>query len=197
MITWLVNYPILLGLITYVLMQCDWLLTLAQEKERAQHYFEHYQSYPLNTIEGNAALQRAVKNQKLFEPRHFTIALLSGIATGLFVPWIDEAVKYPVLGFIWGIFLLVNAQHVSNWLGYRAGRRGLHGKLYLHQRTALLTQAGRYLATALLFLVMFVLSASTFLLGVALAGFVSAARQLQWYRKVPRIAEDDYPPVGA
>jgi len=195
-IVWLVNFPILLGVISFLLMLCDWMLTIAQEKERAQHYFKHYQSYPVNTIEGNASLQNAVKNQKLLEPRHFVIALVSGVATAIFIPFLSEELKYPALGYIWGIFLLVNAQHVSNLLGYRASRRGVHGKLYLHQRTALLTQSGRYLATAILFLIIFVLTGSTFILGITIAGFVSAARQLLHYRKVLKISEDDAPPTS-
>lgn len=44
MIDWLTNYPIVLGLITFLLMYSDWLLTIMQEKERVKHYSEHYQS---------------------------------------------------------------------------------------------------------------------------------------------------------
>jgi hypothetical protein len=176
-------------------MLCDWWLTIAQEKERTMHYSEHYQSYPVNTIEGNPAMQGAVRKQKLLDPRHFIIAVVCGAAVGLFIPLLYEELKYPLLGYIWGVLLIVNTQHLSNLLGYRACRRGLHGKLYLHQRTGLMTQSGRYLAMALLLSIIFVLSGSTFILGIAIAGFFSAARQLLWYRKVPKIPEEDIPPV--
>lgn len=194
MITWLVDFPIAIGLISFALMFCDWFLTIAQEKERAEHYFKHYQSYPTNTIEGNPVLQQSVKRQTLINPKHFIAAALIGVATAMFIPMLHGELKYLALGYLWGIFLLVNTQHLSNLLGYRAGRRGIHGKLFLHQRTGLLTQSGRYFSTSLFLLILFALTGSLFMLGVTIAGFSSAARQFIWLRKIPPISGDDAPP---
>jgi hypothetical protein len=44
-------------------MWTDWLLTITQGKKRKLHYNEHYQSYPINTIEGNPILQKDNKNK--------------------------------------------------------------------------------------------------------------------------------------
>ena len=67
---------------------------------------------------------------------------------------------------------------MGNLLGYRAARRGLHGKLYLHLRTGYVIQMGRYVALAIFLIVLAICSASMFMLGVAIAGVSSAARQL-------------------
>lgn len=56
-IQWQEMSPVLVGLITFGLMWGDWFLTTLQERERSSHYAEHYQSYPINTIEGNPMLQ--------------------------------------------------------------------------------------------------------------------------------------------
>ena len=78
MIDWLINNPVICGLITVLLMWSDWLLTIAQEKERQNHYFKHYQSYPVNTIEGNPAFQNIITKKKIINPKHFTAALIIG-----------------------------------------------------------------------------------------------------------------------
>jgi len=79
----------------------------------------------------------------------------------------------------------------SRFLGYRAARRGLHGKLYLHQRTGYVIQMGRYVALAIFLIVLAICSASMFMLGVAVAGVSSAARQLGGMRKTPAIDPSD------
>jgi energy-coupling factor transporter transmembrane protein EcfT len=83
---------------------------------------------------------------------------------------------------------------LGNLIGYRASRRGLHGKLYLHQRTGLLVQMGRYAALTLLLVILAACSASIFIAGTAIASLTSTLRQLIWLRKVPGIPEDDLPP---
>jgi hypothetical protein len=87
----------------------------------------------------------------------------------------------------------VGSTHLGNIIGYKASRRGLHGKLYLHQRTALMVQMGRYAATTVLLIILAVFSASVFIVGVSIAGLTSTLRQLLWLRKVPLISADDLP----
>lgn len=82
------------------------------------------------------------------------------------------------LGFVWGLTLIVNTQHLSNLIGYKAGRKGIHGKLWIHQRTGFITQAGRYFSTSLFLLILSTVTGSLFLFGMTIAGFVSAIRQL-------------------
>lgn len=102
--------------------------------------------------------------------------------------------REPYLGYVWGIFLIVGTMHLGNLLGYRASRRGLHGKLFLHQQTGYLIQAGRYAALTLLLIILTFISASSFLAGTAVADFTSSARQLLWLRRIPTIQKDDLPP---
>jgi hypothetical protein len=71
----------------------------------------------------------------------------------------------------------------------------VHGQLWLHLRTGYLIQMGRYLALAALLVALALLSASPFVGGVALAGAVSALRQLVWRRRVSAIPSDDAAPV--
>ena len=92
-----------------------------------------------------------------------------------------------LIGYVWGLYLIVITTHLGNLLGYRAARRGLHGKLYLHQRTGYIIQMGRYVALAIFLIVLAICSASMFMLGVAIAGVSSAARQLAGMRKTPAI----------
>lgn len=195
MIHWLTNYPLLLGLITFLLMYCDWLLTIAQEKERIKHYYKHYQSYPVNTIEGNPILQKAVSKMKIIDLRHFIVAVIVGSLIAYDIPHESMPRKELFLGFVWGLTLIVNTQHLSNLIGYKAGRKGIHGKLWIHQQTGLITQSGRYLSTSLFLLILSVLTGSLFLYGVTIAGFISAARQFIWMFKVPKIETNDLPPA--
>jgi hypothetical protein len=57
-VDWLVDHPWAAGGVTFLLMRSDWLLTIHQERERKLHYAEHYESYPVNTIEGSPLYQK-------------------------------------------------------------------------------------------------------------------------------------------
>jgi len=196
MINWLTNYPVLLGLITFLLMYGDWLLTIAQERERIKHYFKHYQSYPINTIEGNPILQNGVSKMQIINLRHFIVAGIVGILIAYDIPHESLSRKELFLGFVWGLTLIVNTQHLSNLIGYKAGRKGIHGKLWIHQQTGFITQSGRYFSTSLFLFILSVLTGSLFLYGVTIAGFISAIRQLLWIIKVPKIDKNDLPPAN-
>ena len=194
MIDWLINYPLLLGLITVLLVLGDWMLTVAQEKEVANHYFEHYQSYPTNTIEGNPTLQKSVKKRHIVNPKQFIVAIVVGVWVAYAIPKMSIGLRDSFLGYVWGLFLIVITQHLSNLIGYKAGRKGIHGKLWMHQRTGFIIQSGRYFSTSFFLLILSILSESHFIYGVTIAGFTSAIRQYFWIRKVPKIKEDDRPP---
>lgn len=190
----LTNNPIIIGLITMLLMWSDYLLTLLQENERKEHYSKHYTSYPVNTIEGNPAIQESVGKLKIFNIRHFTATIIAGIGLPVALLFMTNLLHELFLGFIWGSLLLVNTQHLTNVLGYRASRRGLHGKLFLHQRTGLIIQSTRYLATAFFLFVLAVLSDSLLIYGVTIAGFVSSLRLCVLSKKVTPIEKEDIPP---
>jgi len=96
-----------------------------------------------------------------------------------------------LLGYIWGLFVIVDTQHISNWIGYRAGRQGIHGKLWMHQRTGYLVQSGRYFSFTLFLVVLSILSGSVVIYGVTIAGLVSSLRQLIWLKRIPKIEKDD------
>ena len=98
------------------------------------------------------------------------------------------------LGFIWGMLLIVITQHLTNVLGYRASRIGLHGKLFLHQRTGLIIQSSRYMAIAVFLFVLAVLSDALIIYGVTVAGFVSSLRLFMLSKKVAPIEKEDLPP---
>ena len=190
----LINNPLIIGLITMFLMWSDYLLTLVQEKERREHYSKHYKSYPVNTIEGNPAIQESVSKLKIFNLRHFTATIIAGIGLPVALLLMPNLLQEIFLGFIWGMLLIVDTQHLTNVLGYRASRRGLHGKLFLHQRTGLIIQSGRYLATALFLFILAVLSESQIIYGVTIAGFSSSLRLLILSKKVAPIEKEDLPP---
>ena len=194
MVEWFATHYWAAGVVTFLLMWSDWLLTIMQERERQLHYAEHYQSYPINTIEGNPLYQSAVKTRRIFEPRHLIPALIISILVPYALVWIPQILHTAFIGYIWGLFLIVITTHIGNLIGYRAGRRGLHGKLFLHLRTGYLIQMGRYLEMAVFLIFLAVCSASPFIVGVAVAGMTSALRQLLWLRKVPAIDEADEPP---
>jgi hypothetical protein len=175
-------------------MWSDWLLTLLQERERQTHYAEHYESYPVNTIEGSPLYQKAVIAKRIAEPRHLIPALILSVIVGFALTWIPYIFRALMIGYVWGLYLIVGTTHFGNLLGYRAGRQGLHGKLYLHQRTGYVIQMSRYIALAAFLILLAVCSASLFIVGVAIAGVSSAVRQLVWMRKIPEIDEADEPP---
>lgn len=194
MVQWLAVNPLIAGIITLVLMWSDWVLTILQEGEMCRHYSEHYQSYPINTIEGNPLLQSAVKERRWIEPKHFSVALVLSAVVTVVLIYAPLEWREPGLGYVWGLFLIVGMTHLNNLFGYRSSRRGLHGKLFIHQRTSYLIQMGRYAAMAIFLVLLAVLSASPFIAGVAVAGLTSSLRQLVWLRRVPAIPEDDLPP---
>jgi len=173
------------------------VLTVLQERERQLHYAEHYESYPVNTIEGNPKYQSMVTARRFAEPRHLIPALIMSVIVTFALIWIPENYRPLLIGYVWGLYLIVDTTHLGNLLGYKAGRHGLHGKLYLHQRTGYLMQMGRYLALACFLILLALCSASLFIVGVAVAGVSSAARQLVWMRKIPAIDEPDEPPSTA
>lgn len=197
MVDWFIDHPWITGVVTYFLMWSDWLLTILQERERQLHYAEHYESYPVNTIEGSPLYQKAVTAKRIAEPRHLIPALILSVIVALSLMWIPQNMRAILIGYVWGLYLIVDTTHFGNLLGYRAGRRGLHGKLYLHQRTGYVIQMGRYFALAIFLILLAVCSASLFIVGVAIAGVSSAARQLVWMRRIPAIDAADEPPTAS
>jgi hypothetical protein len=195
MIEWFAAQPWVTGVVTFFLMWSDWLLTISQERERQLHYSEHYESYPTNTIEGSPLFQKAVLSRRIVDPRHIVPAAILSLIVALALVWIPESFRIPLIGYVWGLYFIVITTHLGNLLGYRASRRGLHGKLYLHQRTGYVIQMGRYAALAMFLIVLAICSASMFMLGVAIAGVSSAARQLAGMRKTPAIGPADPAPT--
>jgi hypothetical protein len=191
MVDWFIDHPIVSGFITVLLMWSDWLLTIAQEKERVEHYSEHYQSYPTNTIEGHPAFQSSIPKRQLINPKHFIAALAIGTVVSIMLMMVPRMWCELLLGYIWGLFVIVDTQHISNWIGYRAGRQGIHGKLWMHQRTGYLVQSGRYFSFTLFLVVLSILSGSVVIYGVTIAGLVSSLRQLIWLKRIPKIEKDD------
>ena len=196
MIAWLASHPFIAGAITFLLAWVDWWLTILQERERQLHYADHYQSYPVDTIEGNQRYQSAVNAKHVVEPRHLIPAFVMAVIVTLGILFVPEDFRPLLLGYVWGLYLIVSTTHLGNLLGYRAGRRGLHGKIYLHQRTGYLMQMGRYFALSLFLILLAACSASLFIVGVAVGGVSSAARQLVWMRKIPAIDEPDVLPAS-
>jgi hypothetical protein len=194
MVEWFAAHYWAIGVGTFLLMWSDWLLTILQERERQIHYAEHYQSYPVNTIEGNPLYQSAVKAKRIVEPKQLIPALIIGVVVAYALQWIPREFHIAFIGYVWGLFLIVDMIHIGNLLGYRAGRRGLHGKLFMHLRTGYVIQMGRYLALAAFLILLAVCSASSFIWGVAFAGLTSALRQLLWLRRMPAIDAADEPP---
>ena len=194
MIEWFAVQPWITGVVTFFLMWSDWLLTISQERERQLHYSEHYESYPINTIEGNPLYQKAVLARQIVDRRHIVPAAILSAIVALSLVWIPEGFRILLIGYVWGLYFIVITTHLSNLLGYRAARRGLHGKLYLHQRTGYAIQMSRYVALASFLVVLAICSASMFMLGVAIAGVSSAVRQLVGMRKTPAIDPADPAP---
>jgi hypothetical protein len=153
MIEWFVANPIAVGIGMVVLVCIDWILTIFQEKERKEHYVKHYESYPVNTIEGNPVLRASVEKRQWLNLKHLVAAIIIGSMVGYLLTIIPKELRIIFLGYFWGLFIIVNTQHLSNLLGYIASRRGIHGKLQMHLRTGHLVQAGRYFSfTCFLFL---------------------------------------------
>ena len=190
----LMDNPVILGLFIMLLMWSDYLLTLLQEKERKEHYYKHYQSYPINTIEGNPAFIEAVSKLKAFNPKHFIATLIIGAAVPIALFYIPESYREIFIGYVLGIFFIVDAQHLNNLIGYRFSRKGLHGKLFLHQRTGALIQSARYLSITILLLFLSIISGSQIIYGATIAGLTSALRLFLLSKKVVPIEKEDLSP---
>jgi hypothetical protein len=191
---WFSNNPLAAAIATFALVWSDWLLTIWQQKERDTYGSDHTRTYPLDTIEGNPLVRSAVHQKRWFTPRHLIAALPISAAVSLGLMYAPQAWRLPMLGYVWGLFFIADTTHIGNLIGYRVCRRGTHGLLWLHQRTAYLVQAGRYAALASLLVTLALISASPFLGGVAVAGVVSVFRQLVWLRRVPVIPATDAAP---
>ncbi len=196
LVDWFATRPVATGLATFVLMSVDWALTVLQHQERARHSANHYKSYPVDSVEGNPALQEAVAHARLFNARHLIAAVVVSIVVGLVSRWMMAEARPVFLGYVWGLYLIVSSTHVGNLLGYVASRRGIHGQVRMHQRTAYLIQAGRYAGLTVLLVAVAVLSGSTFVIGLAAAGLISTIRQLAYLRRVPVIPAEDVAPEG-
>jgi len=194
MAQWFSQHPVAAGCVTFLLMWSDWLLTIWQQRERQTHGADHTRTYPIDTIEGNPLMQAAVARRRVLEPRH----LLAALCVSAFVIYglisLHADWRIPLLGYVWGLFLIVDTTHIGNLIGYRVSRHGIHGQLWLHQRTGYLVQMGRYTALALLLIVLAILSGSSFLAGVAVAAGTTVLRQFVWLSKIPTITADDAPP---
>ncbi|HSN94079.1 MAG TPA: hypothetical protein VLR89_03340, partial [Anaerolineaceae bacterium] len=156
---------------------------------------DHYQSYPINTIEGSPLYQSSVKARRIAEPKHILPALILSVLVAFALVWIPQNFQVAFIGYVWGLFLIVDTTHLGNIIGYRASRHGLHGKQFLHLRTGYLIQMGRYFAFTVFLSLLAVFSASPFIIGVAIAGLTSTLRQLFWLRKMPAFNAADEPPV--
>jgi hypothetical protein len=192
---WFSIHPLAVGIATFALMWSDWLLTVWQQKVRDAYGSDHTRTYPIDTIEGNPLVRSAVQKKRLFTPRHLIAAVLVSVILPLGLDFAPSVWRVPLLGYVWGLFLIVNTTHIGNLIGYRVCRRGTHGLLWIHQRTAYLVQAGRYAALAVLLLIVAAMSDSPFLTGVAVAAVSSVIRQVIWLRRVPVIPATDAAPV--
>jgi hypothetical protein len=103
MVEWFVDHPWVTGVVTFLLMWSDWLLTILQERERQLHYAEHYESYPVNTIEGNPLYQKLVTAKRIVEPRHLVLALILSVLIAFVVAWIPRDFRALLLGYVWGL----------------------------------------------------------------------------------------------
>ena len=191
MINWLLDNPILIAAIQILLMWTDWLLSVAQAREVKKYYYKHYQSYPINTIEGNPLLQEDVKKDRIFNLKHFITSIIIGVVVFLYMKYLPKESQEYFIGFSYGIFLLVITQHLSNLLGYRASRKGVQGKLFIHLRTGYLVQAGRYFSTTILLLILAIISNSQFIYGMSVASFMSVLRQFSSMKRIPPIKSED------
>jgi len=194
MVNWIIENSIVAGIMTAILMLLDWILSIAQEKERRLHYFEHYESYPINTIEGNHIVRRDVEKLKLINPKQNLIAIAVGIFIAVLLDKLTLESAQILLGTFWGLFLIVNIQHISNLISYRISRKGIHGKIWMHQRTGYLIQSGRYFATFIFMVILSLLIENLFLYGVTMAAFMSSLRMLIRTKNIPKIDKDDLSP---
>jgi hypothetical protein len=194
---WFGAHPVATGIATLTLMLLDWALTVLQHRERAKYSANHYRSYPVDTVEGNPSLRQTVSRGRFLEPRHFVVAVAVSAVVAVTVWWIPPVARPFALGYVWGLFFIVSATHLGNLLGYIGSRRGIHGQVWMHLRTGYFVQAGRYVGVTALLSALALCSGSAFVIGAAVAGLSSTARQLVWIRRTPAIPEHDTPPDAA
>ena len=188
----LIHLPIWAGVVTFGLMCLDWALTILQHREKQAHYRAHYATYPVDTVEGNPLLQTAVQRGKLLNPRHQVPALVFSIAVALLLSVMTtERLALVFLGAVWGTLLMVIAVHVRNLFVYGAGRRGVHGKIHLHQRTGYVMSVGQCSGALFLTGILAALVPHPFLVGVAVAAVLAVLRQLVFLARAPRIEPGD------
>ena len=182
----LIESQLLIGVTTLCLMWTDWVLTILQERERVKVHHKHYESYPVNTIEGNNLIRNDVHKRKFLNLKYITISLICSIGVAVASNYIPMPGRELFLGWVWGTFLIVISTHLSYLFGYIASRRGLEGKLRMHIRTGYLIQTGRYLSLIPLLLILWLASMSGFILGVLFASVTTSVRHLLWLRRTPK-----------
>jgi hypothetical protein len=189
MIDFLMDKPLFIGIITTLLMWCDYFLTQIQIREVKRSYHKHYKSYPIDTIEGNTIIRKEVEKGKLFNYKHFIISIILGII--VFLLFAIKNIGELYVGIIWGFLIIVNIQHINNIIGYIASRKGLHGKLYLHLRTGYIIQSARYFSITILLMILSAITCSKFMYGITIAGILSSTRELLFMRRLPSLKEDE------
>lgn len=194
---WFGAHPVAAGVVTLILMLVDWSLTVLQHRERAKYSANHYRSYPVDTVEGNPSLRAAVDRARILEPRHLVVAVPVSALVAVTLWWIPTVTRPLLLGYVWGLFLIVSATHLGNLMGYLGSRRGIHGHVWMHLRTGYLVQAGRYVGVTALLAALALCSGSVFVIGATVAGVTSTARQLAWIWRTPAIPDDDVAPEAA
>lgn len=193
----IVRSPALAGALTLALMVADWLMTIVQHRAMESHYKDHYETYPFRTVEGNPLLRRAVARGRWIDLRHLVPALLvSGIVYYVMSRLRDRQALL-VLGLIWGTFFTLLAIHSRNVLSYAAGRRGVHGKIWIHIHTGHRMSLGQYAGFLVFAGLLTALDPNPLLVGVTLSCVVAIARETLFLRRAPRIETGDPPPNGA
>jgi hypothetical protein len=130
---------------------------------------------------------RGVLKKRNIDLKHLIISIVLSSVVAFSMKYISGSWQACFLGYFFGIFLIINMQHLQNITGYIASRKGLHGKLIMHQRTAYKIQSGRYFAVTVFLFILYAFSESLFILGVAIAGLVSGLRLILYTLRVPKL----------
>lgn len=193
----LVRSPALAAVLTLVLMMADWLMTILQHRAMESHYKNHYETYPLRTVEGNPLLRGAVAQGRWIDARHLVPALfVSGIVYYAMSAF-TERQAWLALGVIWGTFFTLLATHIRNVLSYAAGKRGVHGKIWIHIRTGYRMSLGQHAGFLVFTGFLAALDPNPFLVGVALSCVVALAKSTLYLLRAPRIETGDPAPTGS
>jgi hypothetical protein len=190
----IIQHPALAGALTFLLMEADWLLSIVQHRAMESHYKDHYETYPIRTVEGNPLLRRAVSHGRWIDLRHLIPALVVSCIVYYVMSRLREDQALLVLGLIWGTFFALLAIHSRNVWSYAAGRRGVHGKIWIHMRTGYQMSLGQYAGLLIFAGLLAVLDPSPFLVGIALSCVVAIARVSVFLLRAPRIETGDPPP---